>query len=159
MQDQGWWALTHGSLLVIMSNTEMSYGPGSDQYAFIEQTLQARNVSETPWCVFLGHRPMYYVSDSKTGGEYDLQFAAVEPLLMQYQVDLVLWGHVHNAYASCPLYNQTCVKAPAPGAYDAPVHASIGNAGQGLSDINNKTQPEWCVVGWFFSTSRASACV
>ena len=89
---------------------------------------------------------MYFVEDSKAGGTRDSTFGAIEPLLMQYQVDLVLWGHVHNAYASCPLYNNTCVTAPSPGAYDAPIHASIGNAGQGLSGINNKTRPEW--VRW-----------
>ena len=47
------------------------------------------------------------------------------------------------AYVSCPLFNNTCVTASAPGAYDAPVHISIGNAGQGLTAINNKTFPSW----------------
>ena len=43
------------------------------------------------------------------------------------------------------MYNRTCVAAPAPGAYDAPIHACIGNAGQGLSGIA-KTMPRW--VNW-----------
>jgi hypothetical protein len=145
MQDQGWWALTHGPVLFIMSNTEKAYGPGSDQYAFFVDTLEAVNRTATPWIVFMGHRPMYYVSDSKAGGTRDATFAVVEPLLYQYKVDLCLWGHVHNAYASCPMVNSTCVQAPAPGAYDAPIHASIGNAGQGLSGINEKTHPKWVV--------------
>ena len=144
MQDQGWWSIVHGNVLILMANTEMAVGPGSDQYLFFEDTLKAANRTETPWIIFLGHRPMYYVSaDSADGGVYDETFGVFEPLLMQYQVDLVLWGHVHNAYASCPVYNKTCVTAPAPGAYDAPVHVSIGNAGQGLSGINTKKHPEW----------------
>lgn len=46
------------------------------------------------------------------------------------------------AYASCPMVNSTCVTPSTPGAYDAPVHVSIGNAGQGISPINNATHPE-----------------
>jgi hypothetical protein len=123
----------------------MAYGPGSDQYNFIETTLAARNLTETPWCIFLGHRPMYFVEDSKAGGSYDADFGAVEPLLMKYQVDLACWGHVHNAYASAPVYNQTRVAPSAPGAYDAPIHVSIGNAGQGLTAINASHPPPWAV--------------
>ena len=41
------------------------------------------------------------------------------------------------------MYNSSCVAASAPGAYDAPVHISIGNAGQGISAINPKVFPKW----------------
>ena len=143
---QGWWSIEHGSATIIMSNTEMQVGPGSDQYVFFEETLKAVDRSITPWVIFLGHRPMYWVSPSAAGGYRDPMFGAFEGLLMQYKVDLVLWGHVHNAFASCPMYNSSCVTAPAPGAYDAPVHACIGNAGQGLSGVNNATKPDW--VRW-----------
>ena len=128
-----------------MMNTEMDCGPGSDQYDFMSETFKAVDRSVTPWLIFLGHRPMYYVDDSKTGGARDPRFGAFESLLLEAQVDLALWGHVHNAYASCPLYNNSCVTAPSPGAYDAPVHVSIGNAGQGISPINATHPPSWAV--------------
>lgn len=142
-QDQGWWSIVHGSALIIMINTEMSVAPGSDQYAFLESTLNAANRSETPWIIAAGHRPMYYVDTSANGGARDAMFGVIEPLLMQYKVDLYLVGHVHNFFSSCPMYNSSCVAAPAPGAYDAPVHVCIGNAGQGLSGINAKNPPKW----------------
>lgn len=146
MQDEGYWAIEHGPATFIMMNTEFACGPGSDQYTFFEDTLKAVDRSITPWIVFLGHRPMYYVDDSKAGGARDPLFGAFEPLMLQYKVDLMLWGHVHNAFASCAMYNNTCITAPAPGAYDAPVHASIGNAGQGISPINPTNFPSW--VRW-----------
>jgi hypothetical protein len=51
-----------------------------------------------------------------------------------------------NAFASCPVYNGTCVKPSTPGAYDAPIHVCIGNAGQTITPINEKKQPDW--VEW-----------
>lgn len=95
-QDAGWWSLTHASATFIMINTEMAVGPGSDQYAFLEATLAAVDRSVTPWVILLGHRPMYYVSDAKEGGARDAMFGVFEDLLMQYKVDVAMWGHVHN---------------------------------------------------------------
>jgi hypothetical protein len=146
MQDQGWWAIQHASATIVMMNTEMACGPGSDQYNFFVDTFKAVDRAVTPWLIFLGHRPMYYVSDGKEGGYRDEMFGVFEPLFLEYQVDIAMWGHVHNAYASCPMYNSTCMSAPAPGAFDGTVHISIGNAGQGISAINSTHHPEW--VRW-----------
>ena len=52
-QDAGWWSLTHASATVIMLNTEMAVGPGSDQYSFLESTLKAVDRSVTPWVILL----------------------------------------------------------------------------------------------------------
>lgn len=142
-KDLEWYSFTHGNTLVIMIGTEMEVGPGSSQYIFLSETLAAADRNVTPWIVVAGHRPMYMVDDSANGGSIDANFQAFEPLLMQYQVDLVLWGHVHNAYATCPVYKGECVTTPQPNGYLAPVHVSIGNAGQGLSPINNVTYPKW----------------
>ncbi len=60
---------------------------------------------------------MYY--SNKT----DANLQVLEPLLLETKVDLCLW------------FNRTCVEPVAPGEYDAPVHAVIGNAGQSLSSF------------------------
>jgi len=143
MQDEGYYQIAHGSSTIIMLNTELQMGPGSDQYVWLEQTLTAVDRTITPWVIVLGHRPTYFVSDSKAGGERDPAFAVFEPLLYTYKVDLYLVGHVHNAFVSCPMVNSTCVTASSPGAYDAPIYACIGNAGQGISPINTTHYPEW----------------
>lgn len=58
------------------------------------------------------------------------------------QVDLALWGHVHNYERSCAVYQKECKALPTKGAggidtydntnYTAPVHAVIGMAGFSL---------------------------
>lgn len=62
-----------------------------------------------PTVIVAFHRPMYY------GSTRDENFAQFEALLMQYQVDLVLTGHVHYAMVYCPIYQGACVTAPSPG--------------------------------------------
>lgn len=154
-KDEEWYAFTHGAVTVVMIGTEMEVGPGSSQYIWLEATLSAVNRSVTPFVLLAGHRPMYYVTDSAEGGSIDPNFQAFEPLLMHYQVDLVLWGHVHNAYASCPVFNGTCVTTAQPNGYLAPVHVSIGNGGQGLSAINPTHPPVWADFQgsyWGYST-------
>jgi hypothetical protein len=154
-QDQGWFAFTHGPVTIVTLNSEFAVAPGSDQYAFLEASLKAVNRSVTPWVIATMHRPMYYVDDSSAGGVIDPAFQVFESLLYQYKVDVMLVGHVHNAYASCPVYNGSCVTAPAPGEYDAPVHISIGNAGQGISPINPDKAPGWVLyraAEWGYST-------
>ena len=51
---------------------------------------------------------------------------------IQFQANLCLWGHVHNAEVTCPLYEGACVDSK-PGEYGAPIHAVVGNGGQSLT--------------------------
>jgi hypothetical protein len=51
----------------------------------------------------------------------------LEPLLNKYNVDLALWGHMHNYERSCPLKNKVCT-----GDYQSPggtIHMVVGSAG------------------------------
>lgn len=88
-----------------MMFTEVPCGSGSMQYDFLAADLASVNRTVTPWVIFLGHRPMYSCSSSGCGGpDHSDNFcrggADVEPLLVNNSVDLVLWGHVHNAVAT-----------------------------------------------------------
>jgi hypothetical protein len=71
---------------------------------------------------------MYY------GSTRDPNFAQFEALLYQYQVDLVLTGHVHYAQVFCAIYDSKCISSTG-GAYDAPKHIIIGNAGMDLTPL------------------------
>eukprot|EP00730_Choanoeca_flexa_P007346 TRINITY_DN12318_c0_g1_i14.p2 TRINITY_DN12318_c0_g1~~TRINITY_DN12318_c0_g1_i14.p2 ORF type:complete len:244 (+),score=52.77 TRINITY_DN12318_c0_g1_i14:1003-1734(+) len=139
-QYTGWYSFDIGSVHFIMMNTELECGPGSDQYDFFEADLKAVNRSETPWVVFGGHRPMYWVKNDT--GFANAHFQAFEQLLMEYKVDLCLWGHVHNTMVTCPIYNSTCVYNRQADGYDAPVHAVIGNGGMSLDPVA-ATPPSW----------------
>ncbi|XP_062208627.1 purple acid phosphatase 18-like [Phragmites australis] len=91
------------------------------------------------------HRPMY----SSNGGilpSVDSNFAAsVEPLLLDNQVDLVFFVHVHNYERTCAVYQGKCKGMPKKDAggidtYDnsnftAPVHAIVGSGGFSLDNF------------------------
>jgi hypothetical protein len=51
-----WWAIEHGSALLVMLNSELEIGPGSDQYDFLSATLGAINRNVTPWSIVMFHR-------------------------------------------------------------------------------------------------------
>lgn len=105
----------------------MSAFKGSAQYAFFASDLANVNRSLTPWTIFMGHRPMYSSSDNATGIDVaNMPWGTdLEDLLMKNQVDLCLWGHVHNAEVTCPLYRGECVSTTPDETYDAPIHAVI----------------------------------
>lgn len=150
-----WYSFQHGPVNVLMLNSEMSVAPGSPQYTYAQSVLQGVDRAVTPWSIVAFHRPMYFVENTPTGGTRDSNFGQLEPLFYQTEVDLVLAGHVHNAYVSCPVINSTCRSASTPGGYAAPVHVCIGNAGQGLTPINATHAPNWATYQaseWGYST-------
>lgn len=134
-QSAGWWSLDEGSMHLVMLNTELSVSPDSPQFRWLAADLAAVNRSVTPWLVLMGHRPMYH------DDTIDANLQQFEELLFENRVDLCLWGHVHYAQVTCPVYKGQCRTAQQPGGYDAPVHAVIGNGGMGFSKMPAKTEP------------------
>ena len=101
--------------------------------------------------IVAGHRQMY-------AGNAKLPQNALgdlEPLLMQYKVDIAFWGHIHYAQRSCPMIQGACVTLKDAAGYDAPIHAIIGNAGQSLSTFPDPSaRAKWSVYQakeWGFS--------
>eukprot|EP00927_Polykrikos_kofoidii_P026610 TRINITY_DN23667_c0_g1_i1.p1 TRINITY_DN23667_c0_g1~~TRINITY_DN23667_c0_g1_i1.p1 ORF type:complete len:687 (-),score=77.31 TRINITY_DN23667_c0_g1_i1:259-2238(-) len=142
----GWYSFDQGPVHFVAMGTEFSAHFGSSQMAFLQADLAAVDRATTPWIVVMGHRPMYNSQSNSKG--FDLSngpwWPDVEKVFLQYEVDLCLWGHVHNAEVTCPLMNGTCIESR-DGQYAAPVHATIGNGGQSLSS--------WCTDG-----SRTCCC-
>jgi hypothetical protein len=62
-----YWTLTHGSALLVMLNSELEIGPGSDQYDFLSSTLGAINRNVTPWSIVMFHRVSGASSTSELG--------------------------------------------------------------------------------------------
>jgi hypothetical protein len=129
-----WFSFDQGPVHFVMMDTEIAWKPGTEQYSFLESDLKAVDRSITPWIIFMGHRPMYY------NNVIDQSFQVLEPLLYETKVDLCLWGHVHKAQVTCPVFQGECITAPE-GQYAAPVHAVIGNAGQSLTSFPEPTAP------------------
>ena len=92
--DDGWYSFEQGPLHVLMLHTEMSSAKSSRQHAFVAADLAAVNRTRTPWVIVAGHRQMY-------AGNAKLPQNALgdlEPLLMQYKVDIAFWGHIHYTW-------------------------------------------------------------
>lgn len=129
---QGWWSLDQGPVHFVMTATELDWSEGSDFYNWLEKDLSAVDRALTPWVVVFGHRQMW-----DAGGK-EKNLVQAESLLVKYKVDLSLYGHVHYAERTCPMVSGKCVTEKDAAGYDAPIHAVIGNAGQGLSKFPAK---------------------
>ncbi|KAK3162202.1 hypothetical protein QOZ80_1BG0086710 [Eleusine coracana subsp. coracana] len=157
-KDKPWYSIEQGSVHFIVISTEHEWSEKSEQYNWMDEDLSSVDRSRTPWIIFIGHRPMY----SSHGGllpNVDSNFvASVEPLLLNYQVDLVFFGHVHNYERTCAVYQSKCNGIPKKDAsgidtydnsnYTAPVHAIVGAGGFSLDNFPNK--------GGTWSLSRVS---
>ncbi|KAF0292884.1 Acid phosphatase type 7 [Amphibalanus amphitrite] len=91
------------------------------QYNWLVSDLEAATDPSAraarPWIVLYGHRPMYCtnrdmddctrVHDRVRVGapNHDPPIPGLEDLLMQYGVDLAVWGHEHSYERMWPLYN------------------------------------------------------
>jgi hypothetical protein len=102
-----------------------------------------------PFCLLLFSSPPlpFYILHSLFSIliSFSVRVSAPAAIVDSRQVDLALWGHVHNALVTCPVINGSCVTAPAPGAYAGPIHAVVGNGGQVLSGVpaEGKAKAAW----------------
>ncbi|KAJ6392851.1 hypothetical protein OIU77_022352 [Salix suchowensis] len=152
-KDKPWYSIEQGPVHFTVISTEHDWAENSEQYKWMERDISSVDRSKTPWLVFAGHRQMYSSTDGLFGTD-DKFTKAVEPLLVQYKVDMVLCGHVHNYERTCSVYDSNCLAMPSKDrngidTYDhsnfsAPLHAVIGMAGFSL---DNFSQPRrWSLV-------------
>jgi len=131
----GWYAFEHGPAMVVMLNSEAKVDESSPQYKFLEETLRGVDRSLTPWVIVASHRPLYFVYAN--GGTTDPVFAVLEDLLSKYSVDLFLAGHVHNTFASKPVFHGSVMQ-------QGVRYLGIGNGGADLDLVGNSTNtPSW----------------
>ena len=113
-----WFSFDYGLVHFISVDTETGYpgapegpgtpmngGPFGDQLGWLEADLKkaVANRANVPWILVSGHRPYY-----SSGGVERPSRPAFEPLFVQYDVDIVYWGHVHWYERMYPLsYNGT----------------------------------------------------
>ncbi|XP_031284818.1 probable inactive purple acid phosphatase 27 [Pistacia vera] len=147
-KDKPWYSIEQASVHFTVISTEHDWSQNSEQYDWMKKDMASVDRSKTPWLIFTGHRPMY----SSTGSGVDKNFLdAVEPLLLDNKVDLVLFGHVHNYERTCSVYQSKCLAMPTKDEgidtydhsnYSAPVQAVIGMAGFSLDKFPD-TADSW----------------
>ncbi|KAF8320020.1 Metallo-dependent phosphatase [Clavulina sp. PMI_390] len=165
-----WYSFDYGMAHIVMFDTETDFGNGligpeelngssglnngpfgtyqNEQIDFLHADLAAVDRKKTPWVVAAGHRPWYTV-----GGGCTLCQQVFEPILKQYDVDLAVFGHVHNMQRLKPTYNNTVDPAGLNNP-SAPWYLVSGAAGQveGRSSLGNSSLfPEY--VDWAYDAA------
>ena len=87
-----WYTFTMGNMQWIQISSEHSLDPDSPQINFLHKALDAAtaNRAVVPWIVVALHKPLYCSIDGSPS------FAAqLEDILLEYDVDLTITGHMH----------------------------------------------------------------
>ncbi|GAM20511.1 hypothetical protein SAMD00019534_036860 [Acytostelium subglobosum LB1] len=129
-----YYSYNNGPVHVTVMSMEHDFLVGSLQYQWLEEDLKNVDRSATPWVVFTGHRPMY--DSARPGGAIGMMEhlqSDIEPLLVKYDVNMCLWGHVHVYERMCGMVKGECAKSD----NDAPVHVLIGMAGNTYQTVWN----------------------
>lgn len=127
-----------GVVHFLYMSTETNFLQGSAQYNFIKGDLERVDRNKTPFVVIQGHRPMYTTSNEVRDAPIRQKMLEhLEPLLVQNNVTLALWGHVHRYERFCPMRNFSCVDVSSnfTSRGGAPVHVVIGMGGQDWQPI------------------------
>lgn len=106
---------------VVQNQTELQ----DAQMQWLRQELQTYNRTAYPWLIVFGHRPMYCSADWSTQSVLEavpyerhnvdcyesapIVEDAFEELFYDYQVDLMLYGHVHAYERFAPAYRNQSV--------------------------------------------------
>ena len=144
-------AFTVGPVRFIGISTEHDFSTGSTQYSWLEGELATANVNRenTPWLVVYGHKPMYTSHSDETGHDINETIRQqLETLLVDNEVDIVIWGHDHFYERTWPVINSvvqekgTFGKGGEFAGTHAPIHLVVGTAGRGSYDYSEE-QPEW----------------
>ena len=87
-----WYSYTYGNSHWISISSEHDLDVGSQQYTWLVGALDSAvaNRDDVPWVVLTIHKPIYCSEDG--GPRFQQQ---LEPLLVQYDVDLTVTGHMH----------------------------------------------------------------
>ena len=134
-----WYSFDSANIHTIVLSSEHDLSPKSAQYKWLESDLKSVNRTVTPWLVVELHRPLYFnealFADLATGIGMRVEF---ESILGIYKVDLVLSGHLHSYFRSCPgLLHSKCDNG-------GPTHITVGTAGAQL-DHTRTYSTSWTV--------------
>lgn len=145
-----WHAFTAGPVKFVGFSTEHDFSVGSNQYNWMESQLTSANSNrdEVPWLVVYGHKPMYTSHGDDTHDIDQVLRENLEPLFVDNQVDIIVWGHDHFYERTWPVISAEPQERGTSGegmefaGPHAPIHLVTGTAGRGSYDYTEE-QPEW----------------
>jgi acid phosphatase type 7 len=135
------YAYTYGPVRHVMINAYTDMSPRSTQYKWLVKEFKAIDRRHTPWVIVVIHVPLY---STWSLHRHDLQIVAakehLEPLFVEYGVNIVISGHIHAYLRTHPVID---------GVVDStgPVHITVGAGGRKCeAPFRNSTAEEWVAV-------------
>lgn len=126
-------------------SSEHDYTPGSPQHDWIQAELQRVDRSVTPWLIVASHRPAYTASENvsvQEGPAFKMIRRSIEPLLLQYKVDIYVGAHIHFYERTCPMASTYECGA------DGPIYSVVGQAGCDITPVPPPPRPAWSVANF-----------
>ena len=122
-----WYSYDVGLVHTIMISSEHSLEKTSRQYKWLEDDLKKVDRDVTPWVIIESHRPMYMNEYQVFNIKVEIAMREeFEDLLITYDVDLFLAGHLHSYLRTCSgLYRSKCNNGGL-------THITVGTAGAAL---------------------------
>jgi len=136
------YSFQHGLFTMIVLNSYTRSHVGSIQYKWLELELKKVNRSVTPWLVVSFHSPIYNTFGDHVNETQAIEMQqAMEPLFIQYNVNLIISGHCHAYMRTHALaYNQVD--------QNGPIYIIVGAGGNReghTSGYQHDTPEEWVV--------------
>lgn len=152
-----WYSFDYGNIHWVSISSEHDLAEGSPQRAFLVAALEAAvaNRAVVPWIVLSLHKPLYCSAEGTPGG----YAAKLESLVLRYDVDLVISGHMHAYERVHPVAGGEVTVWPVKGdsigtrrtdVYHSlgkgPVHIMQGHAGGMQFERWKQPQPSWSAI-------------
>lgn len=149
-----WYSFDYGNAHWISISSEHDLTAGSPQITFLEAALQAAvaNRANVPWIILSLHKPLYCSCEGTPGGYAD----KLEAYVLEYDVDLVITGHLHGYERVHPVKAGEVTVYPVKGTTletrrtdmyyslgKGPVHIMTGNSGGMQVERWNQPAPAW----------------
>mmetsp|Transcript_23680 Transcript_23680/g.32518 ORF Transcript_23680/g.32518 Transcript_23680/m.32518 type:complete len:574 (+) Transcript_23680:35-1756(+) len=144
-----WYAFDYGNSHWISLSSEHPLGEGSPQRSFLVKALEAAtaNRAVVPWVVVTLHKPIYCSADGSP-----LFASQLEELLLGYDVDITVTGHMHLYERVHPVQEGKVTVFPVKNGAGVdeyhslgrgPVHVVQGHAGAMQFERFQQPAPEW----------------
>lgn len=149
-----WFSYNYGNVHYSSISSEADFSVGSPMWTWLKTDLAAADAQRgvTPWVILLIHRPILSADMDEYGSHQPgaPMSAALEPLLLQYHVDMVLQGHEHCYERTAAVYNGTVITLPdANNTYTnpgAPIYIVQGTSGAMQEETFVTPTPVWSLV-------------
>jgi hypothetical protein len=163
MEPTMYYSFDYNSVHFVQINTELEFDVNGEPTEQIEKELNrqakwlaadlaAVDRAKTPWVVVAGHRPWYVAAKSVCTACQE----AFEDIMLEYQVDMALFGHVHNYQRNMPIMKGGIRDPNGLHNPSAPLYILNGAGGQleGLDRVNSRYQKDYLakhlddIYGW-----------